>query len=177
MRDKLYAVIGFSKCNEVEFPKELKSRKITNPDAPANEHCILVRVQGKDTWVIPIIFSGSEKYDMAHGGEFFDYLQFQFLVVERDGNGPGVKASYDGGAARLVDPRNATGFFEQVGRNTQYIIHPEEILADNFALLVLEQHGVPSPAIISKMGEVLKRGAPAKPVAAKEGNQGVGSGV
>jgi hypothetical protein len=27
-------------------------------------------------------------------------------------------------------------FLEQVGRNTRYVIHPEEILAENFALLI-----------------------------------------
>jgi hypothetical protein len=35
LREKLYESIGFTKCDEVEFPSELKSRKITNPDAPA----------------------------------------------------------------------------------------------------------------------------------------------
>jgi hypothetical protein len=43
-----------------------------------------------------------------------------------------------------------------VGRNTDYIIHPEEILADNFALLMSGASGAPSPEIIKKLEEVLK---------------------
>jgi hypothetical protein len=49
---------------------------------------------------------------------------------------------------------------EQVGRNTQYIIHPEEILADNFALLVLGESKIPTPEILQKMREVLSRRKP-----------------
>ena len=46
---------------------------------------------------------------------------------------------------------------EQVGKNTDYIIHPEEILAENFALLVLNETKVASPEILQKMREVLMR--------------------
>jgi len=56
----------------------------------------------------------------------------------------------------LVGLQQVAGFFEQVGRNTEYIIHPEEILADNFAILILQEHDVPSPGTIQKLGEVLK---------------------
>ena len=52
--------------------------------------------------------------------------------------------------------QQASGFFAQVGKNTRYIIHPEEILADNFALLVLRKRNLPSPAIIKKLKEILK---------------------
>jgi hypothetical protein len=41
LREKLYELIGFTKCGEVQFPPELKSRKITNPDAPRNEHAMM----------------------------------------------------------------------------------------------------------------------------------------
>jgi hypothetical protein len=38
LRHRLYATIGFVPCNELEFPSELSSRKLTNPDAPLNDH-------------------------------------------------------------------------------------------------------------------------------------------
>ena len=62
---------------------------------------------------------------------------------------------YGGSQPRLVEVKQVTGFYEQVGRNTQYIIHPEEILADNFADLVLQDRPVPSPEILKKMQDVL----------------------
>lgn len=156
LRDKLYATIGFLKCDEAPFPAELKPRKLTNPDAPRNDHCIRVQVDGKDTWVVPIIFSRSEKYDPSRGGEFFNYLEFRLLVVDRDGSTSAVKPVYDGPTAKLVGSEQVSGFYEQVGRNTGYIIHPEEVLADNFSLLVRQKQDLPSPEIIRKLENVLR---------------------
>jgi len=151
LREKYYEAIGFVKCKEVEFPLELKSRKITNPDAPRNDHCIRLQVGDKAFWAIPILFSSAEKYDVKRGGEFFNYLQFQFLLVERNDHSSTVKPIYDGQKPMLVGMQQASGFFEQVGKNTEYIIHPEEILADNFALLVLQARNLPSPEIIKTL--------------------------
>jgi hypothetical protein len=155
LRDRLYQAIGFAKCTEIELPEMLKGRKITNPDAPANDHCIRVRVAGAEIWAVPILFSQTEKYDVNRGGQFFRYMQFQLLLVDRQGDSPGAKPMYEGSQPRLVDVEQVTGFFEQVGRNTQYIIHPEEILADNFAELVMQDRQVPSPEILKKMQDVL----------------------
>ena len=163
LKERLYQVIGFEKCGEIEFPAKLKSRKITNPDAPKNDHCIRLQVDGKAVWAIPILYSKTEKYDPGRGGEFFRYLVFRLLLVERSGDPTAVKPVYDGPEPRLVDMNKVSGFFEQVGKNTGYIIHPEEILAENFALLVLEERNMPSPEILSKIKEVLKEAKAAEP--------------
>lgn len=155
LRDRLYQAIGFEKCAEIVIPEILQGRKITNPDAPANDHCIRVQVTGTDVWAVPILFSRTDKYDVNTGGEFFQYMQFQLLLVERPGDSPVAKPLYEGSQPRLVDVKQVTGFFEQAGRNTQYIIHPEEILADNFADLVMQDRQVPSPEILKKMQDVL----------------------
>ena len=94
---------------------------------------------------------------MARGGELFAYLEFRLLLVERSGDGTAVKPLYEGSEPRLVEVRSVSGFFEQVGRNTQYVIHPEEILADNFAMLVLGDTNVPSPAILDKIKDILTK--------------------
>lgn len=160
LREKLYEAIGFVKCNELVFPSELKSRKITNPDAPKNDHRVRLEVNGKNYWTIPILFSVSEKYNVERGGEFFNYLQFQFLLVERDEGSSVVRPIYDGRQPTLVGMQQVSGFFDQVGKNTGYIIHPEEILADNFALLVLGQRNLPSPEVVQKIEKILKEGLP-----------------
>lgn len=156
LREEFYAAIGFDRCDEVAFPLDLTSRKITNPDAPKNDHCIRLKVGNEDHWAIPILFSRSETYDVARGGPFFNYLQFEFLLVERDAASSAVKPLYEDKQPRLVGMQRISGFFEQVGRNTRYIIHPEEILADNFALLVMGRNNLPSPAILKKLEEILE---------------------
>ena len=47
-------------------------------------------------------------------------------------------------------------FFTLVGRNTNYIIHPEEILADNFVLMINNKTAA-NPEIIEKISEKLKK--------------------
>jgi hypothetical protein len=155
LKEELYAAIGFQPCGEVEFPSKLT--RITNPDAPKNDHCLRVTIASKPTWVVPILFAQPDKYDPAKGGEFFSYLQFRLLVVKGEGVTAPSNATYDDANVRLVDVADAKGFFEQVGRNTRYIIHPEEILADNFSLLVLGAENVTSPEILAKMRDVLRR--------------------
>ena len=155
LREKLYEIIGFTECPEIEFPLELKSRKITNPDAPRNGHLIRLRSDGREILAVPILFSKVDKYDLKRGGEFFDYLQFKFLELEKAGPSY-FKPAMQGTEPKLHGPEQVIGFFEQIGRNTQYVIHPEEILADNFAILVMGQTGA-SPEILQKMKDVLGR--------------------
>lgn len=79
-------------------------------------------------------------------------MVMKFLIVQRIGNSPGT---YDMSNPVLLDVRQVRGFYEQVGRNTNYIIHPEEILADNFSLLLLGKTKVRSPEIQQKIAAVL----------------------
>jgi hypothetical protein len=155
LRSMLYEAIGFHQCGEVEFPVELSPQKITNPDAPKNDHCIRVRVAGEPIWAIPILFSPTPKYDVARGGELFTYLSFALLVVEKSGPYGLARPIFDAHHPKLLSVNEVSDFFEQVGRNTQYIIHPEEILADNIALLVLGERNLPSPEVLNRIADAL----------------------
>jgi hypothetical protein len=159
LRERLYGIIGFTKCNEIKLPPELERRRITNPDAPRNDHFIRLQIDGHESLAVPILLSTVETYDVKRGGEFFEYLQFHFLMVEKNSDSQTFEAVSDGSSPRLVGLQGVSGFMEQVGRNTDYIIHPEEILADNFALLILHEHNIASPEILQKMKEVLARKA------------------
>jgi hypothetical protein len=159
LREKLYAIIGFTKCNEIKLPPALERRKITNPDAPRNDHFIRVQIEGQESLAVPILLSSAETYDVKRGGEFFEYLQLQFLVVEKDRGSGNFQPAPAGASPKLVGAQQISGFMEQVGKNTDYIIHPEEILAENFALLLLHEANAASPEILQKMRELLLRKA------------------
>lgn len=157
LRDELYEAIGFKKCPGFEFPRSLKPRKITNPDSPLSGHCILIKADKKRLWVVPILYSNTAKYSKAHSEEFFDYLQVAFLAVARD-NGPGRKPTLiRSKKPMLYSEDELDGFFEQIGKNTDYTIHPEEILADNFSYLFFGITELESPEIIRKMEEVFEK--------------------
>lgn len=161
LREKLYAVIGFQSCGEIPFPSALASRKLTDPDAPRLDHCIALRRNGNSIWAIPLVYSISAHYDVAEGGTFFKHGDLKFLVVQR-ANSTASPAAYDLNNPELLAVNQIEGLFEQVGRNTTYIIHPEEILADNFRLLLLGKTDVPSPEILHNLVEVLRSGSAGK---------------
>ncbi|MFT5498048.1 MAG: hypothetical protein ACI9TH_003456 [Kiritimatiellia bacterium] len=150
-KTRLYRLIGFHPCKELVFPPSLAARKITNPDAPLNGHCIQVTLRGKRTWAIPILHAQAERYDPQRGGRFFDYLKYSLLEVQLVEGQP----TYPEGAPRLVGVGQAKGFYDQVGRNTSYVIHPEEILADNFALMIQVERNLKSPELVQKMRHLL----------------------
>jgi hypothetical protein len=152
LRERAYAVIGFQPCGEIPFPPTLAARRITNPDAPKNDHCIRVASGPTSIWAVPILFSKSDHYNPANGGEFFDYLDFEFLVVEKSGS----HATYDPSKVTLLGVGQIQGFYEQVGRNTDYVIHPEEILADNFEYLLIGRPNLPSPDIQRRLAAALR---------------------
>ena len=141
LRDRLYRSIGFEACPEFVFPAALADRRITNPDAPRNDHRIKVDFAGQQIWAIPVLYADSA-YTSNRGGEFFNYLQFRLALSE-----PELATRPAGGEPRFVEVKALQGFFEQVGRNTQYLIHPEEILADNFAIAIAGKADVPTPSV------------------------------
>lgn len=155
LRRALYAAIGFEYCGEVAHPASLAPRRITNPDAPVNDYCIRVSVDGDESWAVPILYSRAPRYDPDAGKAFFDYLTLEMLLVDRsDPTGP-ARPVVRRDKPVLVPMDRVEGFYEQVGRNTQYIIHPEEILASNFQLLVLGVDEVPSPEVLERIRRAL----------------------
>ena len=146
LREELYGAIGFRACAAVDMPAPLASLRVTNPDAPESRHVITVRREGRTLEVLPFVHFSSEAIDPRAG--FAAQLRTSWLPVERSDGRCKV------GDERL--PLDALeGLYDQVGRNTAYLIHPEEILADNFALLFRTPPRVASPEILERLGKIL----------------------
>ena len=154
LRDKLYRIVGFLPCGDVRLPPALELRKLTNPDAVGSRYRVEVQVDDDLFSVVPVLYSSSEKYDEKKGGEFFRYLVFRLMAVKEVG-GKWVPALEDG-EPRLLDPAGVKDFHRKIGKNTGYIIHPEEVLADNFVLLMMGKQKVPTPRILEEMARLLK---------------------
>jgi hypothetical protein len=154
LRQKLYNSIGFQKCNEMALPGALAARRITNPDAPLNNQFITVVHEGRTMELMPVLFSKTARYDAARGGTLFAYLNFKLMALDNDN---GVRrAAVVNGQPVLFEPGSVPGFAEQVGTNTTYIIHPEEILADNFVFLLNGRVDLPSQRVVQEMGRILQ---------------------
>lgn len=143
LKRALYEVIHFKKCNDIKLPDTLRHIKTTNPDAPTNDHYIELQYSGEQVQVVPIIYSSAPKYDVRKGGEFFHYLTLKLLVIEKVGDNWQFKDGGDG-TPILLDVREVPDYFNKIGANTGCIIHPEEILAENFVLVVQEVENLES---------------------------------
>ena len=151
LRDQLYKIIGYEKCGVVLLPGDMMSRRISNPDAPVVEHCIQVSKDDKSYWTAPVLFSRTPKYDPETGGTFFRYLEFRLMGIDRKS----AKATLKNGKPVFFKPDEVEGFFEQIGRNTGYIIHPEETLANNFVHLMTGKQDLKNPEIPKKIEAIL----------------------
>ena len=155
VRRELYKIVGFELCEPIAPPPSLVDRKLTNPDAPAIDCYIELVVDGKKLTAAPILYASVKQFDPKQGGTLFRYLTFRLLVIEqKDGKWQSV---FHGEQPTVIDPRKLPAFFEKIGKNTGYIIHPDEILADNFGFLISGRRTLETPRIIDDMARVLAK--------------------
>jgi hypothetical protein len=154
LRRELYAVIGFAPANEIDLPASLAGRKITNPDAPRIDCRIEVLADGRRVSATPVLYSREAAYDPATSGGLLAAMEFKLLVLEETG-GQWVAASREG-KPWLLDPEKTPSFHEKIGANTGYVIHPEEILAENFVLLATGTRNLRTPRVVEGLHRVLR---------------------
>ena len=154
VRSALYKIVGFTLGEEVEIPKSLDDRRITNPDAPRLDAYITLTNEAQTLTAVPILYA-TQEYDATKGGRLFDYLTFRLLVVDKSGGK--WHARMKEAQPVVLDPKKIEDFYDQVGRNTGYLWHPDEILADNFVHLVNGRMDLKTPRVTDEMAKVLAK--------------------
>ncbi len=135
-REAFYKIIGFKKDGDVQLGHYLNKRKITNPDGIDYSYRITVRTpKGRTIQAIMMVYSRYPLYQKGKNN-LFRYIKTSLFEVRLKKNVWTVVTD-EKGKPRPIKPSQAKGFYEQIGKNTDYIIHPEEIIADNVALLVI----------------------------------------
>ena len=144
MRRELYALIGFEPLEGLQLPKSVQERLLLNPDGIDLAWGMRIADgAGESRLIVPVITSWTLDYEEGREA-FFDYLRFQLFPAEVGEDGRWQLISNDEGASMLGDAA-MINYFRQSGGNTQYLIHPDEILADNF-VYVLYSHQMPEYA-------------------------------
>ena len=139
-RRALYQRIGFSGLgyDRLELPPLLAARVLHNPDGVDFAQVIeLSQPQRPAILAVPIIYANEPGYK-ADKPAFFSYLTFELFQVKETGDGRWRVLTKPDGLSSTLDLRSQPDFFRQIGDNTGYIIHPDEVLADNFAFLMEE---------------------------------------
>jgi hypothetical protein len=152
-KQQSYQQIGFEACESVRIPPQIEQLKITNPDTPLSQHTIAVTYQGRNIHALPFINFESPSIHTTTG--FIDKLAVNWLIVQRVNN----QCSLEGTdlSAHSVAPEYLEGLAQKIGKNTGYLFHAEEILAENFAALFMANLGgtpinaYPSPDILNSL--------------------------
>lgn len=164
LRDKLYAIIGFRKCAPIRYQEAFGGRTITNPDCPVVEHYTVMRMDGfgreEAFEVAPakpaaLVLYSTKSY--TGGNVFADYLKVGCMMLSGD-SVLGMQPMLVGDRPVLTELTRTTmpAAVKALRVNTMYLLHPEEICAEHFSLLV-EGESVDYPDRLTAMRETLQQ--------------------
>jgi hypothetical protein len=154
LANRLYAELGFEPVAPLQMPAAWAEISIANPDAPVNRHVMHLNAQNRSAtpWITPVLVAA--RTDLRPGETFFSVLDVRLLEVQPgQGSEPTTAVLRDGQPVwhRVDGPHD---YLRRLGGNTGYVMHPEEALADNIALLVTGQR-VRNPALLERLRGVL----------------------
>lgn len=149
---QLYQLIGFEGIGlkHLKIPPGLAERVLYNPDGvDFAQKITLTTADNARIEAIPIIYANSVGAKEGQN-EFFGYLEFNLFQIEPDGNGAWNVITKDDGFSSTLNINELPDFFRQIKDNTGYIIHPDEVLADNFSFIMVQ---VNSPTYTAKFSQ------------------------
>jgi Zn-dependent protease with chaperone function len=162
LRDAAYAVIGTTTAAGFTMPPEVAARTITNPDGPDVAFRVPVQLATGAAWVMALLNYRSPGFTAGGSGNIMDLIELRFLELAQDASGAWQPAR-DGSGALVTHQPDATAFAPCYGQNTDAIAHPDEVVAQSFALLALgdfpARPEVTTPALLDDLATVIADGA------------------
>ncbi len=149
-RAQLYRRIGFESIGleRLRLPAALAQRLLHNPDGVDFAQKITLKdAAGKVVHAVPIIYANSPGYTPSKE-LFFAYLEFGLFEIILRADGHWQVLTQPDGYSSTLNLRQLPDFYRQIGDNTTYVIHPDEVLADNFSLLLLSKK---NPAVLKNL--------------------------
>ncbi len=153
LREKIYALIGFfSHLKTLDIPQTITDMWLTNPDGISPDYYIQLTDGESSNKAIPLILSNKANFTLVNPS-FFSYLQFDLFELDES---TGKLLHGDNLGTTLTDGM-MPGFFEQIKDNTQYIIHPDEIAADNFIYAITRSNITDSKRFSEEGADLVER--------------------
>lgn len=154
-REAIYGIIGFERCTPMALDSALRARVLTNPDAPVVEYVSRVEIDGQTVFATPLMVADLSQYTTTSG--LFDHVAVQFQPFQRDQHG---RCSQDA-TSTVTQAQMGRAILARAGNNTDYVIHPEELVADNFAQMMMGRDDARSPQIYDQLAAALRITRPA----------------
>jgi hypothetical protein len=155
LRDELYATIGFRKCPPVSLPASFAQRKVTNPDAPEIQHVIDVQLSDNQRVTVAPALYANRDYDAELKMSIFSNLETRLMQVVENREGRYVASMKDD--QPVMYGLDLPDFVRQVGSNSPGNFHPEEIMANYFSRLVVEDGTGSDRRVIESMRKVFQQ--------------------
>ncbi|MBX9654717.1 hypothetical protein K2Y11_13960 [bacterium] len=159
-RKDLFKRLGFRVVGPVDLGDAIGPRRLTNPDSPVTDAIIRVKTpEGVEFDAAMVLYSSQPRFNPQLGRGVFPYLKFGLVPVAENGGGEYRVAGSGASLPQVYAPEAVAGFFEQVGRNTRYILGPDEILAENLAILLSSDDPTveaTDPRIPQDLGEIVR---------------------
>jgi hypothetical protein len=152
---RLYALLGFEPVGELRWPAAWGALRIADPDAPHLRHAIRLRVGGVERWLMPVVVAARERADFAKGETIEHLMDTRLLEVEPGAPNEATQATLQHGQPVWHTLQQVPEYLQRIGGNTDYVLHPEETMADNFMLLV-SRRTVPNPALLQRVDALLR---------------------
>ncbi len=149
-KEAMYSIISFKLLEDsIPFSKEIIDMRISNPDISKYDAYAELTVAGEKRPCTMLIYA-NKSYE---GGSFFTYLNIGLIPLDKD-----FKPIMEDGKTVIYPLNECSDFYDKVGRNTSYVINPEECLADNFCFVMTgkDSNDFKTPAILEAMKQVLK---------------------
>ncbi len=143
--DEVYARFGFHRL-ETGVLRNSSPHRLSNPDGLLIEHGL--NVLGKT--FVPVLLISPEYDVLSQTESVFDHMLMLFAPLTKEG-------TFEGPAYNLEsDKLLSESVFNKIGRNTQYLLHIDEVVAENFAMLT-RQEECADKRKLEDLREVLKR--------------------
>lgn len=141
--DKAYQLIGFQGIGyqSLRLPAALANRALFNPDGvDFAQKIMLTQTDGSQIPAVPVLYANHEGWTDAQK-TFFAYVEFSLFQIAQQPDGSWQVLTKDDGLTSTLNMQEQPDFYRQIKDNTGYIIHPDEVLADNFAFIMQERNG------------------------------------
>lgn len=148
--DEMYALINFVPC-AADLPPDLTAATVTNPDAPHARWAAPLDDSGR--FVVARLFADPPRWDPAQP-VFARYFNLRFLEASNAG-GQCAVTLVDGAPVEVSQEDAVAAFHRAAGANTNYVLHPEELLADNFSQLMTGRSDVANPEVHQRLAGFL----------------------
>jgi hypothetical protein len=137
LRDSLYELLRSRRLDNFTYPPQLEDRRVSNPTWYADHVSVPVDTRSGPVEVVPLIrptIPLEEVIQLPIGGPPAIGRHIEIVLVAVDPYSGRVL--HDIAGAPIIYAVDGTDLVERMARNTSYMFHPQEVLADNFALLM-----------------------------------------